>query len=93
MIRIAILSAAACAGLLFARSACATDWALRHLGGPDSLAWELVGSKALMTDRVIDQEALRACPKGYQSDRGVGFTSPDGKKQWRFSFFCLDPAS
>jgi hypothetical protein len=63
----------------------------RRIGGPRSLAREIVGLKSDMTDKALDVMALRACPGGYQSDNGVGFTKSDGAKWWRFTFFCLDP--
>jgi len=61
------------------------------IGGPKSLKREIVGLKSDMTDKALDSEALRACPGGYRSDNGVGFTKPDRSSWWRFTFFCLDP--
>ena len=66
---------------------------LHQIGGPQSLKWELVGPKSAMTDDALEREVFRACPKGYQSDAGVGISKPDGAKWWRFTFFCLDPSA
>jgi len=82
-----------CIALLAPMLANAADLVLHHVGGERSLAWELVGPKAVMTDFAIAKLALRACPKGYQSDNGVEFAMSDGRQGWRFSFFCLDPAA
>jgi hypothetical protein len=63
----------------------------KKIGGPQSPKREIIGLKSEMTDKALDAEALRACPHGYQSDNGAGFTKPDGSTWWRFTFFCLDP--
>lgn len=81
--------------VLLAPTAALCDDTLSHhqIGGPDSLKYEIVGLESDFTDKALDAEALRACPRGYQSDGGEGFTKSDGSKWWRFTLFCLDPAA
>jgi hypothetical protein len=62
-----------------------------RIGGVQSLKREIVGLKSDMSDKALTAMAIRACPRGYQSDNGVCFTKSDGSKWWRFTFFCLDP--
>ena len=76
--------------LLSLQAAKANSMSWHAVGGPQSLAREIVGLKSEMNDKALDAMALRACPKGYQSDIGVGFTKTDGSKWWRFKFFCFD---